>query len=123
MCITCQERGGRLHDVEFIATGQTMLYVTEKCNDEGVFYRRMNHIRSASGAVANDVKCHLRCWAAAKQHVAITDKSYASPEIDMEPNVIADIEMVNILQTELSDPSHTVITTRGIKIPTPIDET
>ena len=51
--------------MEFIVTGQRMLYVTEKYDDEGAFYRRMNHIRSANDAVANDAKYHLRCWAAA----------------------------------------------------------
>ena len=65
LCTICQKHGGCLHDMEFIATGQRMLYVTEKYDDEGAFYRRMNHIRSANDAVANDAKYHLRCWTAA----------------------------------------------------------
>ena len=114
LCIICQERGVRLYDVEFIATDQRMLYVAEKYDDERVFYRRKNHIMSANDAVAN-VNYHLRCWAATKQRVAIIDKSNASQEIDAKPNVIADIEIINILQTELSDPSHKIITTNQVE--------
>ena len=55
----------------------------------------MNHIRSASDAVANDVKYHLRCWAAGKQRVAIIYKSYSSKEIDAKLIVIADIEIID----------------------------
>ena len=55
----------------------------------------MNHIRNANDAVANDVKYHLRCWAAGKQRVAIIYKSYSSKEIDAKLNVIADIEIIN----------------------------
>ena len=113
--IICQERCGRLHDVEFIATDQRMLHVAEKYDDEGAFYRRINHIRSASDAVANDVKYHLKCWAAAKQHVAILDKSYASQQVDPKPDIIADIEIINILQAEHSHPSHKVVTTNQVE--------
>ena len=56
LSIICKERGGCLHGVEFIVTDQKMLYVAEKYNDEGAFYRHVNHITSANDAVANDAK-------------------------------------------------------------------
>ena len=43
---------------------------------------------------------HQRCWAAAKERVAIIDKSYASQDIDRKSSVIVDIE-INIPQAEL----------------------
>ena len=107
--IICQECGSRLHDVEFIATGQKMLYVAEKYCDKETFYRRMNHITSAI------LQIHLQFWAAAKQRIALIDKSYASQKIDAKPNLIADIKMISILKTELSDPSHKVITTNQVE--------
>ena len=106
--IICQECGSRLHDVEFIATGQKM-YVAEKYCDKETFYRRMNHITSAI------LQIHLQFWAAAKQQIALIDKSYASQKIDAKPNLIADIKMISILKTELSDPSHKVITTNQVE--------
>ena len=58
---------------------------------------------------------HLRCWAAAKQRVTINDKSYASQDADAKLNVIADIKIINVLQTELSDPSNNVIFTNWVE--------
>ena len=55
-----------------------MFYVPEKRDDYESFYRRMNYFTSANDSVENDVKYCLRCWAAAKQRVAIIDKSYTS---------------------------------------------
>ena len=69
----------------------------------------MKHITSANDAVGN-LKYHLRCRGTVKKQVAITDKFYANQKTDAEPNVI-DIEIINILQTELSNLSHKVITT------------
>ena len=91
-----------------------MFCVAEKCIDEGAFYRSMNHITSDNDAVANDVKYHLRSWTAAKHRVAIIDKSYASQEIHAKPNVTARINNINILKTELSNPSNKVIVTNQV---------
>ena len=52
LCIICQVRSRLLHDLEFIATGQKMLFVAEKHDDKGAFYRHMNLIRSSNDAVA-----------------------------------------------------------------------
>lgn len=74
----------------------------------------MKHITSANDAVGN-LKYHLRCRGTAKKQVAITDKFYANQKTDAEPNVIVDIEIINILQTELSNLSHKVITTNRVE--------
>ena len=50
------ECDGPLHDMLLIATGQRMLYIAEKYDGEGAFYRRIYHITSANDAVANGVK-------------------------------------------------------------------
>ena len=42
--------------MEFITISQIVLYVAEKYNYKGAFYRHANHITSANDAVANDVK-------------------------------------------------------------------
>ena len=95
--------------MEFIVTGQRVLHLAEKYDKERAFYRPMNNTTSANDAVANDVKYLLICWAAAKQCVAIIDKFINSlQEINAKPNVIGDIEIISILQTELSDPSDKV---------------
>ena len=59
----------------------------------------MNHITSANDAVANGGKYHARWWAAAKQQVAIIDKSYATQETIVKPNVGTDIKIINFIQT------------------------
>ena len=63
---------------------------------------------------------HLRCCAAAKQRVAIIDKSYASQEIDAKSNVIVNIEIIDIPQTELERCHYY---SGRIRLLTPTDET
>ena len=113
--IICQKDGGKKHLVAFNETGQAMLAVAKNYDDGADFYGRLHIIPNAQDAVANDVKCHLRCWVDAKRKASAKDKSIQSQEIDNTNQVIADIEIINILKLELSDPSHQVINSNHIE--------
>ena len=77
--------------------------VTRK-NDDESFYRRLNSISSDDYVVANDAKYQLKCWVLMKRTVQQEDKSNETQEIEAMHYNIADIEIINIVKAELSDP-------------------
>ena len=79
------------------------------------FSRQMNSIAGAEDAVANGIKYLLQCWVSAKQQVSLKDKSLEAPIVDETSFVIADIEILNMLPVELSDPSYKVITSNQVE--------
>ena len=99
-CIICQKRGGKLYKVAFTKTGQRMLEVAKKLEDQS-FFLRLNTIPNASDAIANDVQYHLTCWVLAQRR---TTSSFTDiQDIDTLDRVLADIEIVNMVQNILTE--------------------
>ena len=71
----------------------------------------MNSLATPDDAVANDAKYNLKCRVLMKRDVQFKDNSIQAKEIDDTPYVIADIEIINVLKQEFTDPSHKVINT------------
>ena len=57
----------------------------------------------------------MQCWASVKQQVTLKDKSLEAQIVDETPFLIADIEILNMIRVELSDPSHKVITSNQVE--------
>ena len=60
MCIFRQKPGGKLNEVQYIATGKLMMSVAKTHDDDSVF-RRLNSIAASADCVASDTKYRLRC--------------------------------------------------------------
>ena len=112
LCHICQNHGGVCRKVMLLETGQSMLRVAEKLVDKS-FFLRLNTIPSANDAVANEVKYHLKCWSSCKQ-LAGKAESFSLPGDESFATVISDIEMINIIETKLNDPSNIVIDMNSI---------
>ena len=69
------------------------------------FYRRLNTIPNADDAVANEVKYHLKCWSSCKQIVAKKESESIDNEKESYAQTVSDIEIVNLIQSGLNDPS------------------
>ena len=114
MCIFCQKPGGKLNEVQYIATGKLMLSVAKTHDDDSVF-RRLNSIAASADCVASDTKYHLRCWVDMKRHAKQIDNSIETQEIEDSRYVTADIEIINIIKQELGDPSHKILTIANVE--------
>ena len=68
MCIICQKPGGKLNELQYKATGKTMLSVAKK-HDDGSVLRWLNSITALDDCVTNDTKYHLKCWVLMKRYV------------------------------------------------------
>ena len=91
----CQEKGGRLHQVDFVETGKRMLNVAEKLSDQG-FFLQLNNIPNSSDAVANDVQYHLKCWVCPRREVPKrTSELDELQELEDVTQGIADIEIMD----------------------------
>jgi len=114
LCIICQTAGGVLRTVAFLETGHSMLHVAEKMEDKG-FFLRLNTIPSAADAVANEVKYHLKCWSSCKQSV---NKVHPGDDYESECTaaIVSDIELINIIATELNESTHKVLDMNSINI-------
>lgn len=99
-CIICQADGGKLHKVCFKRTGEKMLEVASKLPDRS-FFLRLNSIPNANDAVANDVQYHLTCWVVAQR--TVNSLSVTIQELEDIDRVLADIEIVNLVQESLHD--------------------
>ena len=104
LCIICQQPGGVCRTVAFLQTGQSMLKVAQKLMDKS-FYLRLNTIPNADDAVANEVKYHLKCWSSCKQIAAKKDSESIDHEKESYAQTVSDIEIVNLVQSGLNDPS------------------
>ena len=104
LCIICQQPGGVCRTVAFLQTGQSMLNVDQKLADKS-FYRRLNTIPNADDAVANEVKYHLKCWSSCKQIAAKKESESIDNEKESYAQTVSDIEIVNLIQSGLNDPS------------------
>ena len=100
--------GNDSRKVAYLEMGASMLNVARKLAEPG-FFIRMNSISSASDAVANDVMYHLHCWVIAKRNAHETDKSVEVPESTNVTQVIADSELVNLVDIEIRDPTLKVL--------------
>ena len=100
LCIICQKAGGKLHKVEFLQTGPKMLRVAKDLPDPS-FFLRMNSIPNAADAVENDVKYHLNCWVLAQQSAVKCNVELMQEMNDID-RILADIEIVNIVNQQLN---------------------
>ena len=77
-----------------------MLRVAKDLPDPS-FFLRMNSIPNADDAVANDVKYHLNCWVLA-QRSAVKCNVELMKEMNDINRILADIEIVNIVNHQLN---------------------
>ena len=89
-----------LHKVAFESTGEKKLDVAKKLVDPSLFLRQ-NTISNASDAIANDVQYNLTCWVDVKRQAEL-DSINVQEIVDIE-RVLADIEIVNAVQTTFID--------------------
>lgn len=103
LCIICQTEGGKLRKVEFSETGRNMLQVSKSLANQD-FFIRMNSIPNPDDAVANDVKYHLKCWVTAQRSaVKVTTAQEEIQELDDLGRVIADVEIIGIVNLNLKE--------------------
>ena len=91
-----------------------MLELSSKLTDKS-FYIRLNTIPSAHGATANDVRYHLRCWSAVKRETKRSLSTQSTPEESIIQTTF-DIEIINMIQFQLSDPSEKILDMNSINI-------
>ena len=115
MCIICQKPGEKLNEVQYKATGKTMLSVATKHYNDRVL-RRLNSIAASDDCVATDAKYHFKCWVLMKRYVQQKDNSIETQEIENICYVVADIKTISILKQESDDPSHKSVTTVSVEI-------
>ena len=111
-CIICQNPDEKddLTRVEFKSTGERTLKVSEKLQDKS-FFRRLNSITNAKGAVANEVVYHNPCWVKAKREAVPTvcpTESFA--------RTLSDIEIINSIETHLREHSQTFLDMNTITV-------
>ena len=104
-CIICQSSEGTLHKVTFESTVEKMLDATKKRVDHSLFLR-LNTIPNTSDAIANDVQ-YLTCWVDIKRQ-AEPDSINIREIVDIE-RVLADIEIVNTVQTTFIDSTDKIL--------------
>ena len=115
-CIICQKLGDdTCRTVAFLQTGQSMLSVANKLEDKS-FFLRLNTIPKADDTVANNVKYHLKCWAACKQTASKINLLQVDDEYENYAQTVSDIEIVNIMELELNDPSHKIFDMNSINV-------
>ena len=114
MCIFCQKPGGKLNEVQYKATGKTMLSVAKKHDNDSVL-RRLNSIAASNHCVPSDAKYHLKYSVLMNRYVQQKDNFIETQEFDDIRHVVADIEIINILKQELDDPSHKIVTTVSVE--------
>ena len=112
-CIICQTEGGKLHKVCFKSTGERMLEVAKKLLDRS-FFLRLHSIPSASDAVANDVQYHRTCWVLAQRSANVT--STTAQNLEDIDRVLANIEIVNMVQDILNESPDTVLDMKSLNI-------
>ena len=84
-----------------------MFEVTKKIDDFKslkTFLSVWTSVCNAADAVANDVQYHQRCWLYAQRHGKKTNNTHCdtdSIKIDDTPRVISDIELLNVVKSEL----------------------
>ena len=82
-----------------------MFSVASKSNDKS-FYIRHKTISDPTDAVANDTKYHLSCWIYAQREADGEEAHKSIQNIDETSRVIPDIEIINIVKCEFSEPSN-----------------
>ena len=111
LCIICQKPGGKLHKVSYKSTGDKMLDVSKRLNDKS-FFVRLNSIPDSTDAIANDVQYHHLCWVLI-QRSTDEDKNLG-PENDDVNRVLADIEIVNMVEDHLKSSSDAVLDMKSV---------
>ena len=92
-----------------------MLQVAEKLQEKE-FYIRVNSISDPTDAVANDVKYHRRCWVYAQREAEGSDDNDDIQDIVVTSRVISNIELKNMIKSELIDPSDIPLTMKNINL-------
>ena len=111
LCVICQSEGGKLHKVMTKANGQQMFNIATNLKDNS-FLVRLNTPSDATDAVANDVQYHQRCWVYAQRSVCSIDVDIV--EIEQSSRVVADIEILNAIKCELSNPTGVILNMKNI---------
>ena len=106
-CIIGQVPGGKLHKVEFTKTGKKMLQCASKLEDK-ILHVRLNSVCDPSDGVANDVQYHLKCWIYLQRKTNKDDNSNVQ-EINNHAQMTSDIEILNLVEVELKEPSKIVL--------------
>ena len=73
MCIIFQKSGGKLNELQYKATGKTMLSVAKKHDNDSVLHR-LNSIAASDDCIAGDTKYHLKCWVLKKKIILLEFK-------------------------------------------------
>ena len=113
-CIICQKgRREELRKVSFKSTGEKMLEVAKKLSDRS-FFLCLHSIPNASDAVANDVQYHQTCWVLVQR--SVNSSSTTLQDLEDIDRVLADIEIVNMVQDFLNESSDTVLDMKSLNI-------
>ena len=81
MCIVCHKPGGKLNEVQYKATGKTMLSGAKKHDNDSVLCR-LNSIAASDYCVASDTKYNLKWWVLMKRYVQQKDNSIETQETE-----------------------------------------
>ena len=93
--------------------GIRMIQIASKLDNKG-FFIRLNILPGRADAVANDVLYHQECWVYKQREANKTGTAYNEQNYDQIAKVIADIEKINIVKSELMNPTTTVLDMNNI---------
>ena len=111
--ILCQKIGDQLLIVDKKETGQRILEVSQKLPDKAM-YRILNSTVCPGDVVAIDALYRNLCWARVKKKAeASRTTAYTNKEII---HTISEIELMNLIESELNDPSHQILEMNKVNI-------
>lgn len=99
-CVICQQKVGEMHKVSTIPMGQRLFEYASSIEKKDVEIR-LNSVCNPSDAVANDVLYHLKCYVHL-QREAGKNASTDFIDVDHKARVVADIEILNLVEYKLS---------------------
>ena len=108
ICIICQSPSGTAHRVETLETRKLMFSVANEISNKD-FFLELNSIPNPEDGVANDVRYHLPCWVKAKKEAQRIERFVTTDKEDDIGQILSDIEILNLIECELNDPSKNVL--------------
>ena len=106
MCVICQaDKKDKLHNVSTENMGAQLIIIGQETRSESLKVRLSNLVSSSDPltAVAEDMKYHLQCLVAVKRDIE-KSKQPQKPQVKFG-QLLADLEILEIVDTELNDPT------------------
>ena len=110
-CIICQEENEKIHKASYKTIGPNILAVAKKLEDKLLFLQ-LDQILNAGDA--NDVQYQHVCWVLAQRKAKI--EAYIPQELDDINRVVADIEIIKMVEGFLQNSSDIVLNMKSLNL-------